>query len=72
MSREQMLVEIHGMVTTKADAAKILRCSRDTLNNLIRKGKIMMCCEGTKVDVRSIAAYMDMPPPKKPRWHVDP
>ena len=67
MTREDLMVQAYGEVTTKAEAQRILTVSRRTLDQIIADGKIELACEGTKVDVRSIANYIETPVKKMRR-----
>lgn len=70
MTRLERMLREYGEVITKTQAVKILRCGRKRLNQLISDGVIVMGCGGTKVDVRSVVAYMDMPATPQQKWHV--
>lgn len=61
MTREDLMVQAYGEVTTKTEAQRILTVSRRTLEQIIKEGKLELACEGTKVDVRSIARYIETP-----------
>lgn len=61
MTREEraaLMLEMYGEACTKAQAAKMLNCSGGTITNMIEDGRIEPACEGTRVDVRSIAEYI--------------
>lgn len=59
--RATVMVLIHGEVCKKAAAAKILDCSAAQINQMIRDGRLDAACEGSMVDVRSIARYIAAP-----------
>lgn len=59
--RTDLLVAQYGEVTTIANAAKILSRSRNTITAMLNDGRIDYACEGTRVDVRSIARYIMAP-----------
>lgn len=59
--REQMLVSQHGEVTTVTNAARILSRARNTVLEMLRDGRLDYACQGSMVDVRSIARYIMAP-----------
>lgn len=59
--RTEMMVQMYGEVCTKAAAARILGRNIRTLYNMIEDGRVDEACEGTMVDVRSIARYIQQP-----------
>ena len=61
LEREQLLVAQHGEVTTITNAAKILSRARNTIMAMLADGRLDRACEGTMVDVRSIARYITAP-----------
>lgn len=57
--RHAAMVAKHGEACTKAQAARILSCGPATINTLLRRGCIRPACDGTRVDVRSLADYIE-------------
>jgi hypothetical protein len=60
-SREESMARMYGEVCSKAQAARILGCSPATIALMIDDGRLEDACEGRKVDVRSIARYIQRP-----------
>jgi len=60
-ARADLLTERHGEVCTRTVAAKILGRSPQTINAMLRDGRLDAACGGTMVDVRSIARYIHQP-----------
>lgn len=61
-TREKEMVERYGEVVNKKKAAEILDYHIITLNKLLEDGVIQYACAGKKVDVRSLARFIDTPP----------
>ena len=59
--REALMVEAYGEVCTKAQAARILKKCPQTILAMMEDGRLEAACEGTMVDVRSIARYIAAP-----------
>lgn len=59
--RMRDMVEMHGEVCTMVQAAKIVSRSDETIRRMIADGRLKSACEGTMVDVRSIAEYIERP-----------
>lgn len=59
--RAQLMVDKYGEVCKKSKAAKILDRSVNTINVMLRDGRLDEACGGTMVDVRSIARYITAP-----------
>lgn len=57
--RHAAMVAKHGEACTKAQAARIISCGTSTINAMLRDGRIRSACEGTRVDVRSLADYIE-------------
>ena len=57
--RHAAMVEKHGEACTKTTAAKILSCSVPTVKAMLDDGRILPACAGERVDVRSIADYIE-------------
>lgn len=53
------MVERYGEACSIAQACAAMNLSRTTVYRLLRDGKIGSACEGMRIDVRSMAAYMD-------------
>ena len=58
---EQSLVSSYGEATTKTTAAKILSKHPNTIKQMLQDGRLIACCAGSRVYVRSIAAYIATP-----------
>lgn len=59
MSRETTMVREYGEVVTRKKAAKILGRAPGTISDMIKDGRLEAACEGTMVDVRSMARYIE-------------
>lgn len=59
--REAVMVLMYGEVCTKTAATRILGRSAKTVNRMLEDGRLEPACEGTRVDVRSIARYIEAP-----------
>lgn len=59
--RETLLVKAYGEVVTFAEAGRILSRAAKTIKAMLEDGRIDYACEGTMVDVRSIARYIVAP-----------
>lgn len=59
--REALMVKAYGEVCKKVDAARILGRNIGTINAMLTDGRLEAACEGTRVDVRSIARYIAAP-----------
>lgn len=59
--REELMVRAYGEVCKRAEAARILDRNVQTINAMISDGRLSDACEGTRVDVRSIARYIAAP-----------
>lgn len=57
--RHAAMVDKHGEACTKAQAARLISCGTSTINAMLRDGRIRSACEGTRVDVRSLADYIE-------------
>lgn len=60
--RHKDMVEKYGEACSKAKAARIISCSTEKIANMIEDGRIKSACEGTRVDVRSLADYIERRP----------
>lgn len=57
--RVDAMVRQHGEVCTITEASRILSVSSRTVYTMLRDGRLKTACDGDKVDVRSIASYID-------------
>lgn len=57
--RHAAMVQKHGEACTKTTASKIISCSVNTINAMLQDGRILPACGGERVDVRSIADYIE-------------
>lgn len=57
--RYAAMVERLGEACTKEQARTALNVSTTTIYRLIRDKKVRTCCNGERVDVRSLAAYIE-------------
>lgn len=62
MSREVTMVREYGEAVTKTAACRIIHVSKSTLYRLISEKRVALACGGTRIDVRSLAEYIDRPP----------
>ncbi len=53
------MVERYGEACSKETAAQIIGVSRSTMYRMIEAGQVSMACAGTRVDVRSLADYIE-------------
>lgn len=59
IDRHRAMVERLGEACSKVAAAKAIDCSTSTITRLVEDGRILSACEGTKIDVRSLADYIE-------------
>lgn len=57
--RHAAMVEKHGEACTKSQAARLIRCSPTTITSMLQDGRLKSACGGTRVDVRSLADYIE-------------
>lgn len=57
--RHELMVQKYGEACTKAVAAQLLNVHPRTLCNMIRDGRILAACRGERIDVRSLADYIE-------------
>lgn len=69
-SRETLMVKAYGEVILWQEAMNMLHLTKVGLKRLIDRGVLKDACEGKRIDVRSIARYIEKPEEKKPRWRV--
>jgi len=60
-TRLEYLTGVYGECCRQVTAAKILGVSAYTIAAMLKDGRLKAVCEGKKVDVHSIATYMDAP-----------
>ena len=60
-SRGESMARMYGEVCNKSQAARILNCSTAKITDMLGDGRLLPACQGEKVDVRSIAAYIESP-----------
>lgn len=76
LTRGESMAMLYGEAITKEKAAELLSCSRRTITQYVEDGKILTCCEGKKIDVRSVADFIERKPAynrrnkKKEDWMV--
>ena len=56
--RTDLMVQILGEACTKAAAGRALGRSVNTVKAMLEDGRLEDACDGTRVDVRSIARYI--------------
>lgn len=61
LSKEDELTACYGDYVDKTVAARILGVTRATVYAMLADGRIAGACSGSRVDVRSIAAYLTRP-----------
>ena len=59
VDRHADMVEKYGEACAKSTAAKIISSSARKINDMIEDGRIKSACGGTRVDVRSLADYIE-------------
>ena len=59
--RADDMVDRYGEAVGFTEAGRLIRRSRDTIRAMIKDGRLDAACEGTRVDVRSIARYICAP-----------
>ena len=59
--RERLMVEGYGEVCSFVLAGKILGRAPATIHKMADEGRIAYACEGTRIDVRSLARYICAP-----------
>lgn len=59
--RGNEMAKMYGEVCSKAEAARILRCGKKRIESMLSDGRLDAACEGSRVDVRSIARYIMQP-----------
>lgn len=59
VDRHRAMVERLGEACSKSTAMKEIECSYQTIARMIEDGRIKTACEGTKIDVRSLADYIE-------------
>ena len=59
--RAEAMIERYGEVVSFTQAGKILNRNAKTIRVMLDDGRLISACEGTRVDVYSIAAYICEP-----------
>lgn len=59
--RMRDMVEMHGEACTMVQAGKIINRSDETIRRMVLDGRIRTACEGSMIDVRSLAEYIERP-----------
>jgi len=59
LDRHAAMVEKYGEACTKTTAAKLISCSTQTIGAMLKDGRILAACGGSRVDVRSLADYIE-------------
>lgn len=59
--REELMVRAYGEVCKRTEAARMLNRNIGTINAMLTDGRLEPACEGSRVDVRSIARYIAAP-----------
>ena len=62
--RGKLMIREYGEACTQAQAARILNHSPATIARMVSEGRLEAACEGTRIDVRSIAEYIKAPAQK--------
>jgi len=60
-TRLEYLIGVYGECCRQSVAAKILGMSPATISTMTKDGRLKAVCEGKRVDMHSIATYMDAP-----------
>ena len=60
-SRADTLCRMYGEAVTKGVAARMLNVTPPTIGHMMKDGRLTAACQGTRVDTRSIAAYIEAP-----------
>lgn len=59
IDRHAAMVQKYGEACTKTTASRIISCSVQTINAMLADGRILPACGGERVDVRSLADYIE-------------
>ena len=59
--RERLMVESYGEACSLKTAGHIIGRSPSTIRKMADEGRIAYACEGTRIDVRSLARYICAP-----------
>ena len=57
--RETMMVFCYGEACQKATAAKLINVTTRTIHEMVRDGRLKDACGGERIDVRSLARYIE-------------
>lgn len=58
-NRVVRMTQTLGEACSKTDAAKAIGCSTQTITAMLEDGRLESACEGTRVDVQSLARYIE-------------
>lgn len=61
LDRDELMVELYGEACTFTRAARMLQSSPYMIKRMIEDGRLKSACRGSRVDVRSIAHYIEAP-----------
>lgn len=61
MTRTDDMLSRYGEAVKRVQAARILDCSAGKISAMVKDGRLRAACEGTRIDVRSIAEYIERP-----------
>ena len=59
--RGDLMIEQYGEACTFAQASRMLNHTPFTIKQMLEDGRLNYACEGTRVDVRSVAEYIMAP-----------
>lgn len=59
--RQRDMVEMYGEACSLIQAGKIINRSDETIRRMLHDGRLRTACEGSMVDVRSLADYIERP-----------
>lgn len=61
MTRTDDMITRYGEAVKRVQAARMLNCSAGKVSAMLKDGRLREACQGTRVDVRSIAEYIEAP-----------
>lgn len=59
--RQRDMVEMYGEACSMIQAGRIINRSDETIRRMLHDGRLRTACEGSMVDVRSLADYIERP-----------
>ena len=59
LDRESTMVREYGEAMSLNKAASAIGVGYDTIKRMLADGRVLAACEGTKVDTRSLARYIE-------------